>query len=62
MQHEVRWEVCPAAAAGLPVVTTDAGGSAEIVEDGISGRVVPRGDAQALAGALAAVLPIPRAR
>ena len=48
-----------AMAAGLPVVTTDAGGSAEIVEDGISGRVVPRGDAQALADALAAVLADP---
>lgn len=48
-----------AMAAGLPVVTTDAGGSAEIVEDGVSGRVVPRGDPAALATALGDVLGAP---
>lgn len=41
-----------AAAAALPIVTTAAGGAIEIVEDGVSGRVVPVGDARALADAL----------
>lgn len=35
---------------GLPVVTTDLGGMAESVEDGVSGLLFPRGDAAALAG------------
>ena len=38
---------------GVPPVVTDTGGNAELVEDGVSGRVVPPGDAAALAGALA---------
>ncbi len=41
-----------AMAAGLPVVATDAGGAAEQVVDGITGRLVPRDDAPALADAL----------
>jgi glycosyltransferase involved in cell wall biosynthesis len=40
----------------LPVVTTSAGGSAEVVEDGISGLVVPPRDASALADAIGRVL------
>jgi glycosyltransferase involved in cell wall biosynthesis len=40
----------------LPVVTTSAGGSAEVVEDGVSGLVVPPRDAGALAAAIARVL------
>ena len=39
-------------AAGLPVVATDFGGAAEQVIDGECGRIVPRGDAAALAEAL----------
>jgi glycosyltransferase involved in cell wall biosynthesis len=39
-------------AAGLAVVATDVGGIAEQVADGVSGRLVPRGDARALAEAL----------
>jgi glycosyltransferase involved in cell wall biosynthesis len=38
-------------AAGLPVVTTDAGGIPYIVNDGATGRVVPRDDHVALAAA-----------
>lgn len=43
-------------AASIPVVTTAAGGAGYIVEDGVTGRVVPVGDATALAGALCDVL------
>jgi glycosyltransferase involved in cell wall biosynthesis len=43
-------------AAALPVVTTDAGGVREAVEDGVMGRVVPPGDDEALARALLELL------
>ena len=36
----------------IPVVVTDSGGTAELVEHGLSGIVIPGGDAEALAGAL----------
>ena len=45
--------VMEAMAASLPVVATRAGGTEELVEDGRSGWVVPRGDAPALAAAIA---------
>ena len=38
--------------AGVPVVVTDVGGNPEIVEDGVSGRVIPSGDVGALTEAL----------
>lgn len=41
-----------AMAVGLPVVGTDAGGIPELIEDGQNGFVVPREDADALAGAI----------
>jgi glycosyltransferase involved in cell wall biosynthesis len=41
-----------AMAAGLPVVLTDVGGTAEQITDGREGRLVPRGDVDALAKAL----------
>jgi glycosyltransferase involved in cell wall biosynthesis len=44
-----------AMAMGLPVVTTDAGGMPEIVEDGVHGLVVGRRDPQALAAAFGAL-------
>ncbi|OHB97618.1 MAG: hypothetical protein A2Z57_10005 [Planctomycetes bacterium RIFCSPHIGHO2_12_39_6] len=43
-------------AAGIPVVTTDVGGSSEIVEDGITGFVVPPKNSKALASAMIKLL------
>lgn len=43
-------------AAGVPVVAASVGGNVEIVEDGISGRLVPPGDGAALAGAMSELL------
>ena len=53
-----REEVSPmsaieALAAGIPVVTTRAGGAGYVVEDGVTGRVVGIGDATAMASAIA---------
>jgi glycosyltransferase involved in cell wall biosynthesis len=42
-----------ALAAGLPIVATDVGGAAEQVVDGVTGRLIPRGDPAALADAIA---------
>jgi glycosyltransferase involved in cell wall biosynthesis len=41
-----------ALAAGLPVIATNVGGMSEQIENGKSGRLVPRGDVPALARAL----------
>ncbi len=41
-----------ALANGLAVIVTDHGGASEQVEDGVSGRLIPRGDAHAFADAL----------
>ena len=55
------WEGVPLAAQeavllGTPIVSTDVGGMGELVTDHRSGRLVPKGDAGALAGALHDVL------
>ncbi len=52
------WEGFPrstleAMRAGLPVVVSDVGGAAEVVEDGVTGHVVPRGDVAAVRERLA---------
>lgn len=47
---------------GVPVVATDAGGLPEVVEHGVTGLVVPRGDAQALATAIGGLLDDPERR
>lgn len=48
--------------AGLPIVTTDTGGAPEAVTDGVEGYLVPRGDADALAGRLRPLLADPDQR
>jgi len=51
--HEGLCNAClEAGFAGVPQVVSDAGGNGEIVVDGVTGTVVPRGDASALATAL----------
>jgi glycosyltransferase involved in cell wall biosynthesis len=48
--------VLEAMAAGLPVAATAVGGVPEVVEHGVTGLLVPRGDMRALGDAIAAVL------
>jgi glycosyltransferase involved in cell wall biosynthesis len=45
-----------ALASGLPIIASRAGGMAGIVEDGVTGRLVERGDAVALASAIRTML------
>ena len=45
-----------AMAAGLPTVATNIGGCREVVQDGVTGMLVPLDDAPALTGALACLL------
>jgi glycosyltransferase involved in cell wall biosynthesis len=61
------WEGLPlvlleAMAAGLPAVVTAVGGNPEVVEDGVSGVLVPAGDQQALAAAMLSLLHNPLRR
>jgi glycosyltransferase involved in cell wall biosynthesis len=46
----------------VPVVASDAGGLPEVVENGVTGIVVPRGDSAALAGAIGSLLADPERR
>ena len=48
--------VLEAMATGLPVVATRTGGNPELVDDGVTGRLVPVGDQPALTDALSAYL------
>ena len=45
-----------AAACGVPVVATNVGGTSEIVDDGVTGRLVPPRDPQSLASAVICLL------
>lgn len=61
--HEGLSNAClEASAAGLPLVVTAVGGLPEIVADGVTGAVVPAGDAPVLSRALAAQLADPTLR
>ena len=56
-----RWESMPigpieAMFCGVPVLATSVGGLPELVEDGVTGRLVPPGDDEALASALRELL------
>lgn len=53
--------VLEALASGVPVVASDHGGLAELVEPGVDGMLVPPGDPHALASALRALLADPQA-
>jgi glycosyltransferase involved in cell wall biosynthesis len=44
---------------GTPVVSTDVGGMSELIDDGVSGRLAPKGDADALARVLRDLLDAP---
>jgi glycosyltransferase involved in cell wall biosynthesis len=57
LRNEATSQVMPQAMlVGTPVIASSAGGLTEVVQDGVTGRVVPPGDAQALADALLACL------
>jgi glycosyltransferase involved in cell wall biosynthesis len=48
--------IIEAMAAGIPVVATNAGGVPEIVEHGVTGMLVPMGDAESMAAAIGTLL------
>jgi glycosyltransferase involved in cell wall biosynthesis len=54
--------VLEAMAMETPVVATDAGGTAELVIDGVHGRIVPRGSAQRLSHAVLELMASPGQR
>ena len=65
--HTGAWETFgqtlqEAAASGLPVVAPAAGGPLDLVDHGVTGYLVPPGDAGALAGAVARLAHDPQAR
>jgi len=54
--------VLEAMASGLPVITTDVGGIREVVTDGVTARIVPPRDRDALSRAMCWMLELPDAR
>jgi len=49
-------------AAGLPVIATDGGGVPEMIQDDVTGRLVPMGDSSALADELMRMAQAPEER
>lgn len=49
------WAVLEAMAAKVPVVTTNVGAAPEMIQDGVSGRIVASGDAAGMANAVTAL-------
>ncbi len=54
--------VLEAAAAGLPIIATAVGGTAEILTHGVDGILVPKGDQPALSDAIADLAADPASR
>ncbi|HET9251408.1 MAG TPA: TIGR03088 family PEP-CTERM/XrtA system glycosyltransferase [Candidatus Eisenbacteria bacterium] len=54
--------ILEAMAVGLPVLATAVGGNVELVQDGVTGTLVPAGDPESLAGAVAAYASDPALR
>jgi glycosyltransferase involved in cell wall biosynthesis len=54
--------VMEAMTAGKPAICTAVGGVPELIDDGVDGMLVPRGDAKALSRAMGAMLENPRTR
>jgi glycosyltransferase involved in cell wall biosynthesis len=54
--------IVEAMAAGVPVVATDTDGAREVIESNVSGRLVPVGDVDAIAGSIGELLSDPAAR
>jgi glycosyltransferase involved in cell wall biosynthesis len=54
--------VLQAMAVGKPVIASDIGGPREQIDDGVTGVLVPMGDAEALSGAISALLKDPDKR
>lgn len=54
--------ILEAMARGVPVVTTPVGGISEIIEDGVTGRLVPPENSKALAEALRGLMVSPTTR
>lgn len=48
--------ILEAMASGIPVVATDVGGNPEMIENGVEGLLVPRGDPSAVASAMTMIL------
>jgi glycosyltransferase involved in cell wall biosynthesis len=56
------WMIAEAMAYGKPIVATNVGGIPELVHDGVTGFLVPRGDAASAAAKLAALAADPQLR